>query len=323
MLNRSRIISVATVLALTPVASANAFIFGDDMDQARAMTPNGTSFEGELAREYRDFFLFEADEMYDWPDADYFAEKALAANKGKTVLPEDPKDWNIDSRHEPGLIEARGKLVGVLEKGAREVAPHEAAVAQARFDCWVEQQEEGHQLDDIAACRNQFHAALAKLDEAMQPKTAEAPIAEPLAVKPVAALVVGDEVARTVVYFGWDKARIAGDEQTKLNVFVDEMKRMRNVVLYLEGHADRSGPADYNLELSKVRAEQVRGELVKQGLNVAEIEDFKLGAEGESQPAVITQDGIREPGNRRVEVVARGAVATIVPPNGESKLQTQ
>ena len=84
MLNRSRIISVGTVLALTPVASANAFIFGDDMDQARAMTPNGTSFEGELAREYRDFFLFEADEMYDWPDADYFAEKALAANKGMT-----------------------------------------------------------------------------------------------------------------------------------------------------------------------------------------------------------------------------------------------
>ncbi len=38
----------------------------------------------------------------------------------------------------------------------RDSNPAIAARAQARFDCWVEQQEENHQADHIAACRTDF-----------------------------------------------------------------------------------------------------------------------------------------------------------------------
>jgi len=50
-----------------------------DLDKARRLQPVGATFAAELAREYRDFALSEADDMYDWPDAFHFAVKALAA----------------------------------------------------------------------------------------------------------------------------------------------------------------------------------------------------------------------------------------------------
>src|SRR5690606_1096809 len=72
--------------------------YGDEMDEDRAMQAGGTSFDSYLAREYRDFFLFDADEMYDWIDADCFAAKALRAERGG-VMPENPEEWNVDEAH--------------------------------------------------------------------------------------------------------------------------------------------------------------------------------------------------------------------------------
>ncbi len=308
MLKKFLFSGVATSVLFASATTASAIIYDDDMSEARNMIPAGSTFEGELAREYKDFFIYEADKMYDWPDADHFAEKALIANSGQRVMPEKPKDWNIDSVHMGELNAARDKLVSALDEGGRDLAPREAAIAQARYDCWVEQQEEGHQPAHIAACRTDFDAAMANLEAAMQPELAEAEVTT----TQTETLVVDDEVAREVVYFDWDEAKLKPDAQVKLDRFVDEMREMQNIVLYVEGHADRSGPADYNLSLSKERAEEVRSQLVKQGLNVGEIEDLKIEAEGEAEPAVVTADGVREPENRRVEIVARGVSAEMV-----------
>jgi OOP family OmpA-OmpF porin len=41
-----------------------------DIEQIRNSTPSGGSeFTAALAEEYKQFALYEADEMYDWPDA--------------------------------------------------------------------------------------------------------------------------------------------------------------------------------------------------------------------------------------------------------------
>ncbi len=45
--------------------------------------------------------------MYDWPDADDFAEKSLAANTGQRIAPQTIGDWDIESvrsRHPVGWI---------------------------------------------------------------------------------------------------------------------------------------------------------------------------------------------------------------------------
>src|SRR3546814_9566413 len=75
--------------------------------------------------------------MGDWTDADLFAEKGLRASSGETPTPTDPADWGIGSESTASeLTSARSDLVGLLDAGGRTVAPTEAAVAQARYDCW-------------------------------------------------------------------------------------------------------------------------------------------------------------------------------------------
>ena len=56
-----------------------------------------------------------------------------------------------------------------FEEGGREAEPAQAARAQAGFECWLEQQEEGHQAADIAACRKQFETAVAAVEDAIRP----------------------------------------------------------------------------------------------------------------------------------------------------------
>jgi outer membrane protein OmpA-like peptidoglycan-associated protein len=66
------------------------------------------------------------------------------------------------------------------------------------------------------------------------------------------------------------------------------------------GHADKSGPDAYNMALSLRRANNVKDELVRDGVPAASI---VVVGRGESQPLVPTADGVREPQNRRVEIV--------------------
>ena len=70
----------------------------------------------------------------------------------------------------------------------------------------------------------------------------------------------------------------------------------------MAGHADRSGSAQYNQRLSQRRADVVAAELVRNGVNRS---DIGVSAYGESRPLVPTADGVREPQNRRVEIVLR------------------
>lgn len=298
----------ASGVVLAGSGASAALFYGDEMERARDMQVQETSFEGYLAREYRDFFLFEADEMYDWIDADYFAEKALAAGGGQAVAPESPADWNVSGDELQELRAGRADLMAAFDQGARRRAPEAAAIAQTKYDCWVEQQEEGHQPAHIAACRDQFATALTALRAEL---TAAAP--QPEAAPQETRMVVGEELAKTVLYFQFDKAKVMAGERAKLDTFVEEMKGLEDVVVFVEGHADRAGPRPYNEALSEDRAQAVRATLISEGITVGDLDAMKTAAKGETEPAVATGDGVREQANRRVEVVARGMYAEEVP----------
>jgi OmpA family len=66
------------------------------------------------------------------------------------------------------------------------------------------------------------------------------------------------------------------------------------------GYTDTSGPAEYNLVLSQQRAETVADALVQEGVPATDI--VTIGR-GEEDLLVPTADGVREPRNRRVEIV--------------------
>jgi len=65
------------------------------------------------------------------------------------------------------------------------------------------------------------------------------------------------------------------------------------------GHADTSGPAAYNVRLSEKRAKAVADAMVGLGVDAAKL---AVDWRGESEPAVATGDGVKEPLNRRATI---------------------
>ncbi|MBX6323191.1 MAG: OmpA family protein [Rhodospirillaceae bacterium] len=256
-----------------------------DIEQVRNAQPTGGSdFTRALAEEYKQFALYEADTRYDWPDAGYFARKGLAAANGEVVLPEDLANWDIPAGMVDELSSSRSRLITVLDGGARDSNPVLAARAQARFDCWVENAEENHEPMAIQACRDEFLTALEQLEQPAQPAATPAPPAPEV----------------YIVLFDFDRANIRPDGQQVINRVLADAKAKGTPQISVTGHADRAGPADYNLALSLRRADAVRQALIAGGISADQI---TVSGRGEEEPAVPTPDGVREQANRRVEII--------------------
>ena len=111
------------------------------------------------------------------------------------------------------------------------------------------------------------------------------------------------EVARTyLVFFDWDRADLTDRARQIIGEAANASRAARATRIEVAGHADRSGTPQYNQRLSQRRADVVAAELVRQGVNRG---DIGVTAFGESRPLVPTADGVREPQNRRVEIVLR------------------
>jgi OmpA-OmpF porin, OOP family len=241
---------------------------------------SGDAFSNNLTEEYRKFSDFEAHKMVDWIDAGYFAEKGLAAAKGEHVKPERPEDWRTPADVMEEMKTGYRRLVAILETGVRSGDPYTSAKAQARFDCWIEQQEENWQTDHIAACKSGFVKALTELEASPEVQAARF----------------------TMVLFPHDSAHIINDEMQTMASLIKLAADFGFSSIEVAGHTDRRGPHSYNMRLSRSRADAVRLALVMQGIPQALV---RTSAYGETRPRVSTVDDVREPLNRRVEIIVR------------------
>lgn len=138
----------------------------------------------------------------------------------------------------------------------------------------------------------------------IKPAAAPAPAPKPVAVKkpePKPAPPPPPPVARNyIIFFDWDSTAITPEARAILQTAAKNAKSGGISRIEATGHADSSGTRSYNLKLSEKRALAVQAEMTKLG-----IEDNQLGLawKGELQPLVPTADGVREPQNRRVEIV--------------------
>jgi outer membrane protein OmpA-like peptidoglycan-associated protein len=74
--------------------------------------------------------------------------------------------------------------------------------------------------------------------------------------------------------------------------------------LNVTGYTDTVGSDAYNMRLSRRRAESVSAELEAQGVPSGEIAIY---AKGKHDLLVPTADGVREPQNRRVQIILGGS----------------
>ena len=104
-----------------------------------------------------------------------------------------------------------------------------------------------------------------------------------------------------IIYYEFDKGRSA-ETQSTINRILDigEFCNVDNVRVV--GHTDTSGSAAYNLRLSERRAKDARDELVSEGVNGALITSE---GKGETELFIPTADNVKEPLNRRTEVLIR------------------
>lgn len=294
MNNFKRICLSAAAIGLLGGCSYQSFSEVDALNEAQAV---GSPFTQRLATEYREFSNTELKEMFDYPDALHFARKGLAAASGKSVLPEPVADWNLSPEHIKELGTARGRLINVLDMGSRETMPDESAVAQARFDCWIEQQEENWNDGDAVKCKGEFEAALRSIED--RTNTTAAP-AEPPTIQVDESAPMEIENAMYLVFFDFDKSVVTSEGMSILDAVAEEVSKRQDVMtLNVIGHTDTSGPKTYNQKLAMRRANAVMDALVQRGVDAGKI---RVESRGEDDLIVQTADGIREPANRRVSI---------------------
>jgi len=285
---------IAAGLMLTACSSTggNPLMYRSDLDALRRAVPPGgeNTFSGALANEYLALGNKEAAEA-DWGSADHFARKGLTAARGQAPAPDEVGSRTIQASRQGELSSAHDRLVNVLSAGAGDRAPALAARAQSRYECWLEEQAENWEIDEIAACRSQFLAAMDELEAR--------PAAQPPAAAQPAPSAVGKEFR---VYFDFDKSNLTAEARQIVQQAAAEAKSGGSARLQLVGKADRSGTDQYNLRLSERRAKAVVEALVSAGIPR---DNIQSRAVGESEPPVPTPDGVREPRNRVVEITIR------------------
>lgn len=283
MMNGARIVCasalaglVAGCVSLNPTPSDDADLYLFEIDTVRQMVPQGPAFIQGLRAGYLDLLDAERGE-FDIGDADHFARKAVESARGINVQPDMLELRTLDGEPRTELAAARARLIGAMEAEARQKAPLSAARAQVAFDCWLEEEEEGD-LDGIEACRSSFDSAISETELGF-------------------ASDINDVY---IVYFAWDDAIISPIARSVLRQVAEDYARGDPARVVVAGHADLSGPAGYNFGLSELRAANVASELAAMGVDP---EALEVAAFGETQPRVPTEDGVREPQNRRVEIV--------------------
>jgi OmpA-OmpF porin, OOP family len=284
----------AAVIVLSGCTAFSSFSEVEALNDAKAV---GSPFTQALASEYRDYSNRELKDMFDYPDALHFARKGLAAASGETVLPEPVTDWNLNEPFIQELSAARGRLIVAFDLGARETNPALAARAQAKFDCWIEQQEENFK-DQQSSCKNEFMNAISELEGQLQPAPA-APVADTGDYGIDASQPMAAENAMYLVFFNWDSSELGSGAQSVLDAVAGEVSKNPPSSINVVGNADTSGSKQYNQRLGFKRANAVKDALVQRGIDASLI---RTDSRGEEELLVATPDNVREPANRRVNI---------------------
>ena len=170
----------STGFRLAAVAGLAAMLgacHGVELEGLEGVEPQGSEFSMQLFDGYVALSSRELAE-YDYRDSDRFAVRAAAAAGGVEVPPTALAERYIPPDKVEEFTKARARLMAMLDGGGRSGATAIAVQAQISFECWMQEQEEGHQPSHISDCRNAFYGSVVAAEVAMRP-AAPAPTAAP------------------------------------------------------------------------------------------------------------------------------------------------
>lgn len=262
--------------------------------------PQGHGFATYLAQGYLRYAKQE-DNQHDFRSAALFLARAGQVERGERVEPEALFQRNIPPHAVSDMLYARSRLMAVFAKNAILLYPKIAADAQVSFDCWMEEQEENIEPNEVAKCRAEFEGAVSRLEGALEPTVAaKAPVGPGPAIKPVPKASCEQCSSAHLVYFELDNADLTSDAKTVVTELAATIVAGPPQGVAISGHTDLAGGSRYNDSLSQRRVDTVVRALVSAGVPAANL--VTTYAYGKKHPRVPTPDGERNAGNRRVEV---------------------
>ena len=110
-----------------------------------------------------------------------------------------------------------------------------------------------------------------------------------------------------LVFFDFNKSDLSGQATTIVDEAAKNAVAAKVTKIDVTGHTDSMGSDAYNMRLSRRRAESVAARLEKDGIPSSEID---IVAKGKRDLLVPTKDGVKEPQNRRVQIVYSGGATS-------------
>ena len=282
------------------------------IEKLKSTPNNNNQFSQALSNAYLEFALYEMNEMHDEIDSSYFAEKGYKARIGQEVLPELINNWDIDIVFLDEVNNKRKELISTLNSNRAKDFPILSARTQLGFDCWLEQLEESWQKDHIKKCYDMMNTGLETLSQSninhnrdivektiIKKKNIKKVITEKEEIKEIKNIVNVDDKLKFEIYFAHNMYKLNNDIKYSIKKIYDNYIGTNNFTIEVIGHTDRSGSEQYNITLSKLRANSVKKYLKSLGIMEERISTFYFG---EKKPKIITKDGIKEKINRRVEI---------------------
>ena len=105
------------------------------------------------------------------------------------------------------------------------------ATAQVKYECWLHEQHEGWQQDEINECKKDFFTALDQLQGI--PQAAAAPAPAPAAAAPAP--------ANYMVFFDFDKSNLTPEAHKIISTAAQAIKAGGNVKIKVTGYTDTVG----------------------------------------------------------------------------------
>ncbi len=105
------------------------------------------------------------------------------------------------------------------------------------------------------------------------------------------------------IMFDTDKATLKPEAQLGLAKLSGILMVFHNTTMVIEGYTDATGSSDYNLKLSRQRAESVESFLIKEGIAEGRLKSVGYGSEN---PVADNSTAEGRAANRRVELVITG-----------------
>jgi OOP family OmpA-OmpF porin len=242
----------------------------------------GADFNGSLASEYSELGRRAAFKDTLWLNSTAYIAKAQQAEAGVTPAPWSPAEIGVSPPSATGTAGDQAlvydELVRVINAN-KDARPAACARAQAMWDQYLE----ARRAEEAGA-----HKYCISVEDARALLREAATACRP-----------GTE-SGFIVYFGFNETNLTDAARETLDAVIAAVRVLGTDALSVVGHTDTVASVEYNQALSERRANRVADALSARGVPAG---GMTLAGRSENDPAVNTGDNVREPLNRRVEIV--------------------